>query len=85
MAQHLLHGPQVGSPVEQVRRGGVPEGVGSERDRPEVGTDQPVDHVVDGARTDAATACSQEQCAGIARRRVGAPLGKNNCLHNQHD
>ena len=34
MPQHLLNRPEIGSPVEQVGRRAVPQGVGTGRDAP---------------------------------------------------
>jgi hypothetical protein len=59
MSEHLLYGPQVRAPVEQVRGEGVPQGVGVRR-RGRSAVEEPV-HV---ARAEAGATTVQEHGVG---------------------
>jgi hypothetical protein len=61
VAEHLLHGPQIRAPVEQVCRGGVPEGVRTCRSTARHSLEQALDHAVDGAGPEACTAGAEEE------------------------
>ncbi len=76
VAEHLLHGAQVRSPIKEVGRRGMAKGMRSGRAGSRQGREQPGDEVVDRTCSQASSAGAQEQGGGrtsdktLAHRKV---------------